>query len=317
MDTMVGFRSFIVATLLTLIFSGQVFALTVYDVIQLTHKGYSDQDIIALIEATDSAFELNAEDVLRLAEVQVSETVIQSMLKAIPSETPATSNTIPSPPEQGVASDIRHDPTNISTITARPRFNSRPFEEDSSGTHHHQAVTLSGLNLFILRDEGQHPSISARADLIVKRLEDAVTEGKGTFRPIHKDGKNSVVFYGRDSLRTVIIVAISQQDARAYQQRSGRRVMPELLASYWSDLLSDYWSIAISGEPPTRLTRYHEGEALQALYENLATSADTNAIQLADALTLFPRQEFDPLTKLATTIPREFAVDSPHIEELP
>jgi len=315
MDIVAGFRSFIVATMLTFIFSGQVSALTVYDVIQLSNKGYSDQDIITLIEATDSAFELKAQDVLRLAELRVSETVIQSMLKAMPSGKPSTFNAIP--PAQGLTPANQHDPAIISKITVRDRFNTRPFEEVSSGAHHHQAVTLSGINLFILRHEGQYPSISARANAVVDRLEDAVTQGKGSFRPIHENGIDTVVFYGREPLRNIIIVSITQQDARAYQQRSGRRVTPELLASYWSDLLSDYWSVAITGEPPTRLTRYHEGEALQALYESLTTSGGTDAVELADALKSFPRQEFNHLSKLATTIPREFDADSPHIEALP
>ncbi len=315
MDVVTGFRSYIVTTLLMLIFSGQAVALTAYDVIQLSQKGYSDQDIISLIEATDSAFELKAQDIVRLSELKVSETVIQSMLKAQPSGKLSTSNTIP--PAQDLTPAIQHDATIISKNAVRARFNTRPFEEVSSGTHLHLAVTLSGINLFILRDEAQHPSINARAQWVVDRLEEAATLGKGTFRAIHVNGKYSVVFFGRDPMRSVNIVTISQQDARAYQKRSGRWVTPELLANYWSDLLSDYWSVAITGEPPTRLTRYHEGEALQTLYESLTTPGVTDADQFANALKSFPHQELNHLAKLATTIPHEFDAGNPHIEASP
>jgi len=80
-------RSFIAAAALTLTVCGQVYALTVYDVIQLSSKDYSSQDIVALIAATDSRFALKAEDIPRLMDLGVSETVIQVMLKAAHLET--------------------------------------------------------------------------------------------------------------------------------------------------------------------------------------------------------------------------------------
>ena len=81
-------RRLIVAFVLMLAVSAQATAITVYDVIQLSKKSYSDQDIIALIEATDSAFELKADDIVRLVELGVNEPVIQAMLKAVPAEPP-------------------------------------------------------------------------------------------------------------------------------------------------------------------------------------------------------------------------------------
>ena len=71
---------FSTAIFLMLAVSVQATAMTVYDVIQLSKKSYSDQDIISLIEITDSAFELKAEDISRLVELGVSEPVIQVML---------------------------------------------------------------------------------------------------------------------------------------------------------------------------------------------------------------------------------------------
>jgi len=61
-------------------------ALSVYDVIQLSQKNYSDQNIVALIQDTGSAFKLEAKDVVRLKELGLSEPVIRTMLKAIPED---------------------------------------------------------------------------------------------------------------------------------------------------------------------------------------------------------------------------------------
>jgi len=63
-----SFSRISVALFLILATSTQASALTVYDVIQLSNKNYSDQDIIALVKATDSAFALKADDVSRLVE---------------------------------------------------------------------------------------------------------------------------------------------------------------------------------------------------------------------------------------------------------
>ncbi len=76
-----AFRSFIAAAFAINV-CAQAHALTVYDVIQLSSKNYSDQDIVTLIKVTDSAFELRAEDIPHLMDLGVSETMIQAMLKA-------------------------------------------------------------------------------------------------------------------------------------------------------------------------------------------------------------------------------------------
>jgi len=75
-----------IVLVLLLAVSTQATAITVFDVIQLSKKNYGDQEIIALIEATDSAFELKADDVTRLADLGIGEPVIQAMLKAVPAE---------------------------------------------------------------------------------------------------------------------------------------------------------------------------------------------------------------------------------------
>ena len=52
--------------LLLTLAAGPAVALSIFDIIQFSKSGYGDQQIIALIQATDSVFELEAEDLPRL-----------------------------------------------------------------------------------------------------------------------------------------------------------------------------------------------------------------------------------------------------------
>lgn len=77
-----GLRNACVAGLALVAFSAPpAFALSVFDIIQLSKQAYSDQAIIDLIDATGSAFELEAEDLPKLQELGVSEPVIRTMLE--------------------------------------------------------------------------------------------------------------------------------------------------------------------------------------------------------------------------------------------
>ncbi len=325
-------RAVVTGAVIALVLCSQAFALTVYDVIQLSGKNYGDDDIIALLQATNSAFEIKAEDIPRLMELGVSETVIQAMLKAVPEQVDtnlaATSPSVPpgaavspAPIEPAPVSGI---PANTATVFIAPSktiaggsLDFAPFREPGAGRHHHSAVNLAGVRLLILRDEGSFASVATRADAVVRRLERAASAGAGAFHPDHATGRDSVMFYGRNSYRPMMILKISHGDADAYQRRSGRAVSPALLAAYWSDLLSDYWSIAVNGATPTRLSDLHEGEALQALHEQWKTSRETETARLADAARLLPRQEQQHLLRLATTVPHDFLINGSHLVEQP
>ena len=315
---------FSIALFLMLAVSAQATAMTVYDVIQLSKKSYSDQDIIALIETTDSAFELKAGDVARLVELGVSEPVIQAMLKAIPAKPlaepdhdTATGQYFTNP-----ADKIPGSGTAIAYITSsksvpRADINSEILEESGSGRHHHQVITFSGISLFVLRDEGNYPSVSARARAVVDRLRTASAIDDGQFQPAHVAGSDTVMFTAAGSGRTFIIVSVSPRDASAYQRRSGRRVTPDLLAAYWSDLLTDYWSLALGSRPPDRLATLHEGEALQELYDGLDKSISNDADRLTGAFQSLPKQERDHLLQLAVSVPRDFNATDEHTGETP
>lgn len=286
-----------------LVVSAQATAMTVYDVIQLSKNSYSDQDIIALIETTDSAFELEATDIPRLVELGVSEAVIQVMLKAVPAE---------NKPENGTAdTDSRPEQP-----VPRAEIDSKPLAEPGSGGHRHQVVSLFGIRLFALRDEGAYPSVTARAKAVAEHLTNA-SAMDGQFQAVHVAGSDAVMFTATGTRQTVMIVSVSARDANTYQRRSGRRVTPDLLAAYWSDLLTDYWSIALGNRPPERLAMLHEGEALQELYGSLDTSISNEADRLTGAFQSLPKQEQDHLLQLAVSIPRDFNAIDEHTGEAP
>ncbi len=303
-----------VVLFLMLAASAQVTAMTVYDVIQLSKKNYSDQDIIALIETTDSAFELKADDIPRLVELGVNEPVIQVMLSATPDTASDQFATIPV--NNKPVSETVNAGTGSEKLVPRAEIDSEPLTEPDSGRHHHQAINLSGIRLFVLRDEGGYPSVTARAKVVADRLK-AASAMDGQFQPAHVTGSDAVMFTVPGTTQTVMVVSVSAQDASAYQRRSGRRVTPDLLASYWSDLLTDYWSIALGGRPPDRLSMLHEGEALQELYESLDTSIDNDADRLTSAFQSLPKQERDHLLQLAVSVPRNFNTTEVHTGEAP
>ena len=297
----------IAGTVFVLLLSGQVLSLTVYDVIQLSKKEYQDNDIITLIEVTHSAFELKAEDIPRLLDLGVSETVIQTMLKAAPKQTEARPPTGSSNPI--VASTDNPNPASVDTkiTVAGGSFDYKPFQEAGVGHHHrHYAVNMAGVKLLILRSKGAFTSTKKRARAIVARLGHAAVAGKGAFQADAIKGSEVVLFYGQKASNPMIILSVSPADALAYQRRSGRSITPNLLARYWSNLLSDYWSIAVNDVSPAYLTNFHEGEALKALYQQWTKPPVIPSTRLEDSVLLLSRQTQRHLLHLATTVPQDF-----------
>ncbi len=308
------------------------YALSVYDVIQLSRQNYSDRKIVKLIEVTGSAFELRAEDIARLKDLGISEPVIQAMLKAAPPEHQPESNSaqgagrkLAKPASSSEHHETDPDSQATSVVTAEMPskkasvgevFSSESLLEEATGGHRHQAVTLSGIRVLVLRDEGRYATVAIRAEAVVRRLEQARSLGAGVFRPIRVGGVDAVVFHGRNAPRDVVIVSMSARDARAYQTRSGRPVSRALLAAYWSALLSDYWSIAVLGEPPRRLVGLHEGEALRTLFSLRGASGDAPRPFKA-AVQSLPRPARDHLSQLAGTVPRSFFAPHPHGAKAP
>ncbi len=60
------------------------FAVSLYDVVRLSQAGYSDEQIIELLDDTGARFQLEADSLVTLKEAGVSESVIQALIKASP-----------------------------------------------------------------------------------------------------------------------------------------------------------------------------------------------------------------------------------------
>jgi len=328
-----------VAVLLALTVPRMVYSLSIYDVIMLSQNGYEANDIVVLIETTGSAFDLTAEDVTRLKDAGVNETVIQAMLAVVILEPQENTNISPKPTAnqriqeaETPATDtgsIHPEKTSQSSIVIRKSqreqlppvissgdiFTSMPVNEEGAGGHHHQAVAFGNIKLLILRDEGAYSSVATRASSVVRRLHEARSIGKGKFRANHTGGGVHAVVYQTQDRREIVIVSVSSSDAQAYQARSGRRVNPDILADYWSDLLSDYWSIIFQAATPMRLNNLHEGEALQALSRQLTDIQNGDVDRLIEAIRSLPREVHEHLDLLAVAVPREFGIDSKHEAE--
>ena len=311
-------------------------AINIYDVVQLSRAGYDDDEIIVIIGATESVFELTPEDTVGLENLGISPQVINAMMKragstaahdagptidpfrssieatgrtaiheAEPADEKYTTSpfaTRSSPPATGIRSDTHSVPN--AAIPAP--FSINFIREEGSGAHQHVTVDLYGAQLFVLRDEGRYASINDRATEVARHLDEAKRLGQGTFRAIHINGEDVVVF--QDDARTldVLIVAVSGSDANAYDSRSERRVTTELLAIYWSALLNDYWTIAFQRQPPERLRRLHRGEALMLLYAVVRNMPDSEEFSLIRGIQQLPQSVQSHLERLALAVPDDF-----------
>ncbi len=305
------------------------FALSVFDAIQLSKQGYSDQAIIDLIEATDSAFDLEAQDLPKLKQLGVSEPVIRAMLERAvseaadsgeagaadaPHETGRVRKSEPSRTHADVVGTPPHDRAQR-TSTPRPDspFTVHPLREARGGGHVHLVLALDGLELLVLRDEGGYASIETRGRAVVERLREAWAAGCGRFRAEHPASGAQVVFRaGSDERKQQMIrvLTVSAGDARAYELRSGRSVTPDLLARYWADLFSDFWAVA-HGEAPERLLALHEGQALGVLREALAQLDEPDGT-LRAAAERVPSSTRHHLQRLARTVPMEYGDGGAH-----
>jgi hypothetical protein len=166
------------------------------------------------------------------------------------------------------------------------------------------ALTLSGLEVLVLRDEGPFPSMQARALEVVQRLDAALAQGDGTCNPVSTGWGPAVVFQSAATHRRMTIIEVTAADAHAYEIRSGRSVTPDLLAAYWADLLSDFIAIAM-GRRPNRTLTLHDGDALGVLYQALKSSAGRGG-GLRAAAELLPSSVKHHLELLAAAVPVDY-----------
>ena len=215
----------------------------VYDVIELSRQGYSDAEVVNIIRTTGSVFELTAEDIPRLKNLGVSEAIIRVMLAAEPVEssetgsflneagndlieeiTPATSERL------SHADSANHEQATSPTLSPN-HFAVQNVSEETAGHHQHVYVTLNGLPILILRDEGGFRTVENRGEAVARNLEDAIRMGEGRFEVLHANEARVVVYHGA-GLREVPIVTVNHRDAYAYDVRSLLRHSRRTISPY-------------------------------------------------------------------------------------
>ena len=309
---------------LLLTISAVTWAISAYDVIQLSQAGYSDKQIIELITITDAQFRLDAKSLISLKEAGVRETVIQAMIEANAPRTPSslesephgeTSDAHGTNPEHGYTPGPSSSipPLPPSTATEGP-FSSYPFQETSGGhggSHQHYALAVSGVPIFILRSEASYPRIFDRAREAAELLNQIVGEQPvGVF--LASSEPNPAVWYrATDSQPPLLILTVRGGYVIAYQRRSLGIISKDRLAAYWAALLNDYTQLFVFGRAPRDLAALHLGKTLSLIHEKLASPTKgeaslgepTTMLQVLDHLT---GEDKEHLLELATRVPAEF-----------
>jgi hypothetical protein len=221
-------------------------AISVFDVIRLSQERYGDEEIIRLIQTTDSRFFLSAEDTLRLRKEGVTEAVIREMLsrpapkqegKPPASEGPAKSSL---PPDASRGSGV---PTGA---RPRPLFSASSLKERDAG-HALAAVTLAGMEVLAVRDRDGFSSSLARARAVAGTLNGLAAHPAGRFAIRVAGPDTKVAFEASDGPATDVLT-VTPADVAGYRAAGVRQVSAATLASLWASLLNDYWGILVIGK---------------------------------------------------------------------
>ena len=292
-------RAVLALILLAVLLPVSLSAISVFDVIRLSQGKYSDEDIIRLIQTTDSRFLLSAEDTVRLRQAGVTESVIREMLSR-----PAPRQESEPPASGGVANASRGDDVRYRR-PAEPLFAGTPYQERSADRDPHAAVTLAGIDVLIVRDRAGFPSSLARARGIAQTLNGLASPAAGRFaaRAVGQDSK--VSFEGSNGAATDI-VTVTPADAASYRVEGRQQLSSGTLASFWAALLNDYWAIGVAGKPPRYLVDSRGGRALERLSLAIRLPAGSRvAAAVRAGLDSLGRADREDLRKLPTAVPED------------
>ena len=311
------------------------------DVIQLSQAGYSDEQLIELIQVTQARFQLDADTVITLKKAGVSETVVLTLIEAGPPVARASAEAIPpdepritdrtsaaeahghtpgaDDPSHGTTGSHRSSapapapeyggPSSRASLMEDDLFSSYAFAEEDMGTHLHYALAVRGLPILILRSEANHPSVLTRAREVTRRLNQAVAEKPGGHFLVIDEPEPAVWYRTGASDPPLHILDVGYGDVVAYQRHSWGPVSEHRLADYWAALLSDYTQLFVFGRAPTELTGSHLGDNLSRIYAELASSTSevadetTAVLEVLDHLTTDFKEH---LIELATRVPAQF-----------
>jgi hypothetical protein len=265
-------------------------AISVFDVIRLSQGGYSDAEIIRLIQTTDSRFVLSAEDTVRLREAGVTESVIREMLTR-----PAPRSELE--PRSSDGAVLRSQPESL--------FSGSPCQEESGDRPGHAAVTLGGIEVLIVRDAAGFSSPLARARAVALALNNLAASPSGRFR-VRAAGRDSQVIFESAEGGATDVARVTSADVAAYRIASRQSISSETLSSFWAALLNDYWAVAVTGRPPRALGDSREGQALTRLSRAVRLPAGTrDAAAVRAGFDSLGRADRELLRKLPAAVPED------------
>lgn len=292
-------RAVLVLILVAVLLPVSLAAISVFDVIRLSQGKYSDEDIIRLIQTTDSRFVLSAEDTVRLRKAGVTESVIREMLAR-----PAPRQESEPPAPGGVANASRGDGVRRGA-NPEPLFAGSPYQEKSTDRHAYAAVTLAGIEVLIVRDRAGFPSSLARARSMAQTLNSLAAPAAGHFAA-RAAGRDSKVTFEASNGAATDIATVTAADAASYRVEGRQQVSSGALASFWAALLNDYWAIGVAGKPPRYLVDSREGQALERLSLAIRPAAGPrDAAAVRAGLDSLGRTDRDHLKKLPTALPED------------
>ena len=190
-------------------------------------------------------------------------------------------------------------------------FRAHDIAEPGAGHHHHAVVTVNGLALLVIRDEGAYKTPRDRAESVARALEESLHQGDRIFVADADAERPGVYVVSHHCAYPRLLLRVTRADAAAYSRRSGRAVSQEILAEWWTALLKDFIAVLFIDQAPQVVTSTHAGQALLEIRSRLSQldgssgSADERVQRVTAALPLEVREL---LRSLAFSVPDEFAV---------
>lgn len=292
-------------------------AVSLFDIIQLTKKGYGDDQIAAIIEATTSRFEVDADTIVTLKNEGVHEKVIQAVVAAsdgppaayrVDDSRPATDVEEPSLDYDVQLATSASPRTNVPKLGPPASFSVFPIVETAAAKARHEAIALGDIPIVILRSRAGFLTIAERARAAAAALNRCAASG-GSLQAAGR----SVVLSTADG-REVEVLKVAAADVVGLQKRSGGPITAEQVAEYWAALLADYVDLAL-GVEPAHLARFGI-LSVQRLSREVGRTAALilSPDVLSDAVDHLPGEDRRKLIDLAAHIPSPFRPPEAHHE---
>lgn len=306
-------------TALSFLIVAPAYAVSLYDVIQLSKKGYRDKQIVEIISTTDSRFQVDAETILTLKREGVSEAVIQAIVARSDGPPDASRDTArKEPPPRAAQPSSRDDAWRTRGDRAPAAHAASPHEHDDAAetndehevdvvapraapaAHAHAASSATSFSFFPFEESGaghhQHIALAlGNVPIIVLRSEGgyasieqrahaaAYALNRAVSEGLSLAASTDGVIALTPSGARLPVLRVARGDVVALQRRSIGAAAPARIASYWAALLGDYVDLA-AGREPTHLALSGIG-SIRSLYRELAAAPASNDGAQAEAST--------------------------------